>query len=130
MKMIMAILFLLPAASADEWKLVWSDEFDKPGLPDSTKWGYETGMIRNNESQYYTAARKENARVENGTLVIEARKESWPAAAAVSPSAGKAVGQGRPRRAPAHYTSASLTTRGKAAWTTIMLATASTHIDR
>ncbi len=119
MKTLITILFLLPAASvasADEWKLVWSDEFDKPGLPDSTKWSYEKGLIRNGERQYYTAARKENARVENGTLVIEARKEPWHDQAA-SPSARKTERRGRPERAAADYTSASLITRGKAAWT-------------
>jgi beta-glucanase (GH16 family) len=119
MKILITILFLLPAASAatvDEWKLVWSDEFDTPGLPDSKKWSYEKGLIRNGERQYYTAARKENARVENGTLVIEARKEPWHDQAA-SPAASKTVRRGRPERAAADYTSASLTTRGKAAWT-------------
>lgn len=59
------------------WTLVWEDEFDVDGLPDSTKWGYEVGYIRNNEKQYYTNARLENARVEGGNLVIESRKESY-----------------------------------------------------
>ena len=62
---------------ASDWKLVWSDEFDKAGLPDATKWNYETGFIRNDEAQYYTRERKENARVENGILIIEARKEHF-----------------------------------------------------
>jgi beta-glucanase (GH16 family) len=62
-----------PAAPA-RWTLVFSDEFDAPGTPDPAKWGYETGYIRNQEAQYYTS-RVENARVENGVLVIEARKE-------------------------------------------------------
>jgi beta-glucanase (GH16 family) len=64
-------------------KLVWSDEFDGAGLPDSTKWGYDTGTgcpqacgWGNNELQYYTGNRRENARQLNGHLVIEARKES------------------------------------------------------
>jgi beta-glucanase (GH16 family) len=56
-------------------KLVWSDEFDNSGKPDSSKWNYELGFIRNNEMQYYTN-RLENARVENGILIIEARQES------------------------------------------------------
>lgn len=60
-------------------KMVWSDEFDYTGLPDSTKWTAEVGGHGwgNNELQYYTAGRKENARVENGLLTIEARKENW-----------------------------------------------------
>src|SRR5882724_4400053 len=67
----------LSSALAEEWKLVWSDEFDKPGLPDPAKWNYEVGFIRNNEAQYYTRERKENARIEDGMLVIEARKEHF-----------------------------------------------------
>lgn len=81
--------------STDGWQLVWSDEFDYEGLPDSTKWSYEEGYIRNNEKQYYTSHRPENARVEDGHLIIEARKDHY---------------QNHP------YTSASLTTRDKAEW--------------
>jgi len=61
-----------------KWKLVWGDEFNYTGLPDSTKWGYDEGFIRNNESQYYTKARLENARVEDGMLTITGRKETYP----------------------------------------------------
>ena len=47
--------------------LVWSDEFDYNGLPDSKKWSYDTeGNATgwgNNESQYYTASRLKNAEV-------------------------------------------------------------------
>jgi len=59
-------------------KLIWSDEFNYTGLPDSSKWGYEEGHIRNNESEYYTKARKENAYVANGMLTITGRKEQYP----------------------------------------------------
>ena len=80
------------------YKLVWSDEFDTPGLPDPNKWAYDVGGNGwgNNEKEYYTNARPENARVENGNLVIEARKESF---------SGN------------NYTSARLLTKNKAAWT-------------
>jgi beta-glucanase (GH16 family) len=60
-----------------EWELVWEDRFEKDGYPDETIWDYEEGYIRNNEAQYYTRKRKENARVENGNLIIEARKDHW-----------------------------------------------------
>lgn len=60
-----------------EWELVWEDNFDTDGLPDPEIWDYEDGYIRNNELQYYTKFRKENARVENGNLIIEARKDNW-----------------------------------------------------
>ena len=59
------------------WKLIWNDEFDKDGLPDESKWSYEQGFVRNNEKQYYTKARSQNARIENGVLIIEARKEDY-----------------------------------------------------
>ncbi len=56
---------------------VWQDEFDYTGLPDPARWGYDLGGSGwgNNELQYYTN-KAENARVENGKLVIEAREES------------------------------------------------------
>ena len=78
-------------------QLVWSDEFNYHGLPDSTKWSFEIGGHGwgNNELQYYTAKRMENARVENGYLMIEARKEDFE---------GK------------KYTSARLITKGKGDW--------------
>lgn len=57
------------------YKLVWSDEFDKNGAPDETKWGYDVGGSGwgNNELEYYTQG--DNAWVEDGKLIIEARKE-------------------------------------------------------
>jgi beta-glucanase (GH16 family) len=60
-----------------QWELVWEDNFEVAGLPDSKIWSYEEGYIRNNEAQYYTKERMENARVENGNLVIEARMDNW-----------------------------------------------------
>jgi beta-glucanase (GH16 family) len=102
-----------PCPAAD-WQLVWSDEFEKPGLPDPARWDHETGFIRNDELQYYTRERKENARVEGGMLIIEARKERMknPAYDPSTPSR-----RGGRKREFAEYTSASLVTRGKASWT-------------
>jgi beta-glucanase (GH16 family) len=80
-------------------KLVWSDEFDTPGAPDSSKWNYETGYIRNHEMQYYTN-NPENARVEDGNLIIEAKRDS----SIVENDTLK-------------VTSASLITKGKQEWT-------------
>ncbi|MGI6456431.1 MAG: glycoside hydrolase family 16 protein [bacterium] len=85
---------------ATEWELVWSDEFEYTGLPDPEKWGYEKGYVRNREKQYYTVERMENARVENGMLIIESHKEELP------------IADGK----TAEYTSASVTTRNKAEW--------------
>jgi beta-glucanase (GH16 family) len=55
----------------------WADEFDKDGLPDATKWGYDEGGSGwgNNELQYYTKANIKNAHIDNGVLTIEAIKE-------------------------------------------------------
>ena len=70
----------------EQWKLVWQDEFDQPGLPSVEKWMSEVGFIRNHELQYYTVGRQENARVENGCLILEARKEDYQGASYTSAS--------------------------------------------
>jgi beta-glucanase (GH16 family) len=59
-------------ASGEDYRLIWSDEFEGTGSPDPAKWTFETGFVRNNELQWYQPA---NAFVENGRLVIEARRE-------------------------------------------------------
>ena len=55
---------------------MWEDEFNTNGVPDGSKWNYDIGGggWGNNELQYYT--NNGNARIDNGNLVIEARKES------------------------------------------------------
>jgi beta-glucanase (GH16 family) len=96
------ILFMLifVSCSSDqpepEWKLEWSDEFNYSGLPDIANWTNEVGFIRNNELQYYTDRRAENAVVMNGNLLIVGKKESYETA---------------------EYTSASIITYGKHSWT-------------
>jgi len=97
---VIVLLYLTGCSSNkknQEKKPVWSDEFNYNGLPDSTKWNYDMGGHGwgNNELQFYTARRMENARVENGILIIEARKEPW---------------QGM------NYTSTRLITKGKGDW--------------
>jgi beta-glucanase (GH16 family) len=63
---------------AQNYVLVWSDEFNYSGIPDSDTWTCETGGggWGNNELQFYTA-RIENAEVRDSILVITARKESY-----------------------------------------------------
>ena len=68
------------------WELLWQDNFDADGLPDKNIWSYEEGFVRNKEAQYYTKERQENARVENGKLIIEARKDNWKGNAITSAS--------------------------------------------
>lgn len=60
-------------------KLVFNDEFNGEGLPDSSKWGYEVGYIRGNELQYYTNARLENCYLQDGVLNIVARNDNFEA---------------------------------------------------
>ncbi|MBR0553430.1 glycoside hydrolase family 16 protein [Sphingomonadaceae bacterium LXI357] len=97
----------LPIAVPDDYRLVWSDEFDKPGLPDPAKWQYDTARNKqgwaNHEKQYYSADRPENARVEDGKLIITARHET------LDPDTVKDYGG-------QEYTSARLLTRGLEQW--------------
>jgi beta-glucanase (GH16 family) len=95
LQLFVIILFLTFQAYSQKYVKVWSDEFNTPGLPDSTKWDYEVGKLRNAELQYYTSKRKENARIQDTTLIIEARKEAYMGAA---------------------YTSASLVSKFKGDW--------------
>ncbi|HOO85779.1 MAG TPA: glycoside hydrolase family 16 protein [Prolixibacteraceae bacterium] len=65
----------------EKYELVWSDEFDYEGLPNPDKWSYDTVGNAwgwgNNELQYYTSGKIENAEVTNGTLKIKAQKENF-----------------------------------------------------
>ncbi|MFJ6023311.1 family 16 glycosylhydrolase [Brevundimonas sp. NPDC092305] len=78
----LAFAAVAPVALAQEMpghSLVWADEFDRDGAPDPAKWSFDTHANKtgwyNEERQYYSADRGENARVEDGHLIIEARKE-------------------------------------------------------
>ena len=59
---------------------VWSDEFNTPGLPDSTKWDFLNQAGYNGELQYYTARKSKNAWIEDTALIIEVRKENYQTA--------------------------------------------------
>ncbi|MFC4305060.1 RICIN domain-containing protein [Cohnella boryungensis] len=73
-----AALFPAPKANA-AYSLVWSDEFGGSSI-NSNNWVFDIGTGSggwgNNELQYYTS-RSENARIENGNLVIEAKREAY-----------------------------------------------------
>jgi beta-glucanase (GH16 family) len=84
--------------------LVWSDEFNHDGVPDPANWTYERGFVRNQELQWY---QPDNARVVNGLLVIEARREH-----VANPGFDAASSDWRRNRPAADYTSSSLSTRG------------------
>jgi beta-glucanase (GH16 family) len=85
-----------PPPPPPNWRLVWQDEFDGPNI-DESKWVYEVRPPYwvNNELQNYTNRRWENARIENGALVIEARRDFFGG----------------------EYSSARLKTAGRASWT-------------
>jgi len=99
----------VPLAVPEGYSLVWSDEFDGTPLPNERKWAYDTEFNRrgwhNNELQYYSDARPKNARIEGGSLVIEAHQER------LSREAGHSDWGGQ------DYTSARLITRGRGQWT-------------
>jgi beta-glucanase (GH16 family) len=94
--------------SSTELKLVWSDEFDKDGRPDPNNWTYERGFVRNQELQWY---QPENARCENGMLIIEGRRERKQ-----NPRYSSDGRDWRQNREYAEYTSSSLTTRRLHGW--------------
>ena len=81
------------------YQLVWNDEFEYDGLPDSTRWSFDTKGNDtgwgNNELQFYTASQLKNAFVANGCLHIVAHKEA---------------------HGLKHYTSARLITKGHGQW--------------
>src|SRR3954471_16039821 len=94
MKRIFLLLFLLPHLTiAQNWRLVWQDEFANGISPD---WTFETGNgvdgWGNKELQFYQS---KNATVINGELVITARMDS--------------VGG-------FNYTSARMKTQGRQSW--------------
>ena len=65
-----------PGAPPGFSRLVWSDEFNGTSIS-TANWGFDLGNggFGNNELENYTS-RPENARVQNGMLIIEARRES------------------------------------------------------
>lgn len=56
--------------------LVWHDEFDNSQL-DLNKWRYATHNSGGSEIQAYTFGRNENVRIEDNTLVLEAKKDNY-----------------------------------------------------
>jgi beta-glucanase (GH16 family) len=74
---VLVMMLSVRIAHGQEWELVWSDEFDADSI-DSSKWQHEVNARGggNNELQFYTD-RPENSFVDNGVLVIEARRETF-----------------------------------------------------
>jgi beta-glucanase (GH16 family) len=111
---IMALLALLPFGAKSQtlqgettggYKLVWADEFNNEGAPDSTNWRYEQGFTRNHELQWY---QPQNAVCHNGILTIEVKKEHLPNPNYVANSTNW-----KTNREFIEYSSSSINTRGQ-----------------
>ncbi len=90
------------------YKLVWNDEFNISGKPDTMNWKYEHGFVRNEELQWY---RDDNANCENGVLVIDGRRERLKNIKYDSTSS-----DWRLNRKFAEYTSATIQTKSRHQW--------------
>ena len=91
-------------AQKQGWQLVWHDEFDTDGKPNSEIWNYEHGFSRNHEDQWY---QEDNVRCERGLLIFEGRAEKRP-----NPLYKKNSTDWRTMRDSIRYTSSCITTRG------------------
>lgn len=98
----LALLYFNASGQAQQKpRLLWSDEFNYTGAPDSTRWTYDLGNgcpnncgFGNEELQHYTN-QPENVRVDGEKLIIEAHKVAGQDSA---------------------YTSTRIKTKGKATW--------------
>ena len=103
-----AISFLLFLFSsfvfAQEWQLVWNDEFDGSGPLNTEVWKAEHGFVRNEEYQWYQG---QNAYRHDGILVLEGRLDSIP-----NPRFQAGSRSWQRNRPFACYSSASVNTRG------------------
>lgn len=100
--------FMPPALTADGFKLVWAEEFNGNGAPDPANWTYELGFERNEEFQWY---QRENAKCENGKLILEAKREKK-----TNPNFKEGSNDWKKNRKEADYTSASIKTQGLQSW--------------
>jgi beta-glucanase (GH16 family) len=95
-------------ANKPGYQLIWKDEFDKTGKPDTSNWRYEHGFVRNEELQWY---QPENASCKNGVLLIEGKREKVK-----NTRYDAASGDWHFNREFADYTSASIQTKGLHQW--------------
>lgn len=107
-------LLAAPAAAADNWTMVWSDEFDGDKI-DRSKWGFDVDCWGggNDEHQCYTKSPR-NAAIEDGKLVITARYERVTGPAL--PEHLRRTSATPEAEATRDISSARLSTRGKASW--------------
>lgn len=96
---------IMAQSSSNEYKLVWSEEFNQGNRPNPAYWSFERGFVRNEEYQWY---QEDNAFLENGLLVIEGRRERVK-----NPNYDSGSRNWRHSREFAEYTASSINTRGK-----------------
>ncbi len=89
-------------------KLVWQDEFNENGRPNPKFWKSEKGFVRNEELQWY---QEENAKCENGVLLIEGKSVQIP-----NPNFEAGNANWRKNRKEINFTSASIQTKGLQEW--------------
>lgn len=97
-----------PDPVPEGYRMVWSDEFNTYGAPDSSKWRFEKGFVRNREDQWY---QEDNAWCENGRLIIEARRDHKP-----NPNYVSSSNDWRRSRPFIEYTSSSIRTSKDLSW--------------
>ena len=97
------LLLALPGAAVADWKLEHHFDFSRVQALDPAFWSVETGFLRNQEQQYYTAA---NVKVEQGVLRFEGRRERVPNALHRPGARGW-----RQARTHADYTSGSIASK-------------------
>lgn len=89
-------------------QLIWSDEFETDGAPNPANWNFEYGFVRNQEQQWYQS---QNARCENGLLIIEAKREKIG-----NPNYNPLSQDWRNSREYAEYSSSCLISRNLQEW--------------
>ncbi|AMR31076.1 beta-glucanase [Mucilaginibacter sp. PAMC 26640] len=92
----------------DVYKLVWADEFNTAGAPDSASWNFEKGFQRNHELQWY---QEQNARCQNGYLTIKAQRVHLP-----NPAYSAGSSDWKTKDSLITYTSSSLNSSGLHSW--------------
>lgn len=102
---VFAVTLPEPGSESNDYRLVWSDEFQTDGAPDPNHWTFETGFVRNEELQWY---QKDNARCRDGLLTISARRETVR-----NPSFASGSDDWRRSRRYARYTSACVKTKDR-----------------
>ena len=95
-------------AESGGYRLVWADEFNTDGAPDTASWNFEQGFVRNQELQWYQTG---NAFCKNGLLIIEGRREPKPNPVYIPGSA-----DWKKNRDSIQYTSSSINTARKHTW--------------